>query len=83
MNAGLHRPAQGHPLLEDTDRATNLEAAREVLRQLRLRDIGGIIVIDFIDLAGRQRNELLGLPEALTRPHQDPLVEIDRWVWSR
>jgi ribonuclease E len=29
---------------------TNLEAAREVARQLRLRDIGGIIVIDFIDL---------------------------------
>jgi ribonuclease G len=37
--------------LEDTITRTNLEAADEVVRQLRLRDIGGIIVIDFIDMA--------------------------------
>src|SRR5215218_3298807 len=37
--------------LEDTITKTNLEAAEEVVRQLRLRDIGGIIVIDFIDMA--------------------------------
>jgi ribonuclease G len=37
--------------LEDTITRTNLEAAEEVVRQLRLRDIGGIIVIDFIDMA--------------------------------
>jgi ribonuclease G len=37
--------------LEDTITKTNLEAADEVVRQLRLRDIGGIIVIDFIDMA--------------------------------
>jgi len=37
--------------LEDTILQTNLEAAKEVVRQLRLRDIGGIIVIDFIDMA--------------------------------
>jgi ribonuclease G len=37
--------------LEDTTLKTNVEACREIVRQLRLRDIGGIIVIDFIDMA--------------------------------
>ncbi|HYN90324.1 MAG TPA: Rne/Rng family ribonuclease [Thermoleophilaceae bacterium] len=41
--------------LEDTITRTNLEAAAEVVSQLRLRDIGGIIVIDFIDMS-RARN---------------------------
>src|SRR5215217_3597234 len=41
--------------LEDTITRTNLEAAEAVVNQLRLRDIGGIIVIDFIDMA-RARN---------------------------
>ena len=41
--------------LEDTITKVNLEAADEVVRQLRLRDIGGIIVIDFIDMS-RARN---------------------------
>ena len=41
------RPAR----LEDTITKNNLEAVKEVVRQLRLRDIGGIIVIDFIDMA--------------------------------
>jgi ribonuclease G len=41
--------------LEDTITKTNLESAEEVVRQLRLRDIGGIIVIDFIDMS-RSRN---------------------------
>ena len=41
--------------LEDTITKTNLEAAEQVVRQLRLRDIGGIIVIDFIDMS-RARN---------------------------
>jgi len=41
--------------LEDTITKTNLEAADTVVKQLRLRDIGGIIVIDFIDMA-RARN---------------------------
>jgi ribonuclease G len=41
--------------LEDTIVKTNLESAEEVVRQLRLRDIGGIIVIDFIDMS-RSRN---------------------------
>jgi ribonuclease G len=47
--------------LEDTITKTNLEAADEVVRQLRLRDIGGIIVIDFIDMArARNREAVLG-----------------------
>ena len=48
--------------LEDTITKTNLEAAEEVVRQLRLRDIGGIIVIDFIDMArARNRDAVLGV----------------------
>jgi ribonuclease G len=48
--------------LEDTITKTNLEAADEVVRQLRLRDIGGIIVIDFIDMArARNRDAVLKL----------------------
>ncbi len=38
--------------LEETALKTNLEAAEEIARQLRLRDLGGIIVIDFIDMKG-------------------------------
>ena len=46
--------------LEDTITRNNIEAAREVMRQLRLRDIGGIIVIDFIDMAvAKNRAEVL------------------------
>lgn len=42
--------------IEETALHTNLEAADEIARQLRLRDIGGLIVIDFIDM-GSQRNQ--------------------------
>ena len=46
--------------LEDTITRVNIEAAEEVVRQLRLRDIGGIIVIDFIDMArARNRDQVL------------------------
>lgn len=40
----------GSTKLSDTVFQTNLEAAREIAKQLRLRDIGGIIVVDFIDM---------------------------------
>lgn len=40
--------------IEDTALKNNLEAAEEIARQLRLRDLGGIIVIDFIDMRSRQ-----------------------------
>ncbi len=44
---------------EDNSLKTNLEAAREVAKQLRLRDIGGIIVVDFIDLrSGKNRKKI-------------------------
>ncbi len=47
--------------LEETITKVNTEAAAEVVRQLRLRDIGGIIVIDFIDMAkGKNRDKVLG-----------------------
>jgi len=45
--------------LEDTITKNNLEAVREVVRQLRLRDIGGIIVIDFIDMANPKNRKLV------------------------
>ncbi|MGH2760894.1 MAG: Rne/Rng family ribonuclease [Actinomycetota bacterium] len=50
----------GKTSLEDTVVRTNLEASAEVVRQLRLRDIGGIIIIDFIDmLLARNREQVL------------------------
>jgi ribonuclease G len=45
--------------LEDTITKNNLEAVIEVVRQLRLRDIGGIIVIDFIDMANPKNRQLV------------------------
>src|SRR5438270_7844761 len=50
----------GKSNMEETVVKTNLEAANEVAKQLRLRDIGGIIVIDFIDmLLERNREEVV------------------------
>jgi len=43
--------------LEDTALKTNLEAAEEVARQLRLRDLGGLVVIDFIDMKDRKHQK--------------------------
>jgi ribonuclease G len=55
--------------LEDTALRTNTESAREVMRQLRLRDIGGIIVIDFIDMdrEGNRKALLAVLQEELAK----------------
>jgi ribonuclease G len=55
VNSGSFTGRGRDARLEDTITQTNLEAADEVVRQLRLRDIGGIIVIDFIDMS-RARN---------------------------
>jgi ribonuclease E len=59
----------GRSNLEETVFANNLEAAEEVARQLRLRDIGGIIVIDFIDMEIRKNREevLRKFKESLAR----------------
>jgi ribonuclease G len=45
--------------LKDTVLKTNVEAAREIAKQLRLRDIGGIIIIDFIDMHEKQHEEVV------------------------
>ena len=45
--------------LADTVLRTNLEAAEEIARQLRLRDIGGIIIVDFIDMTSPHHKELV------------------------
>ena len=42
--------------IEDTALKTNLEASDEISRQLRLRDLAGLIVIDFIDMDERKNN---------------------------
>jgi ribonuclease G len=71
----------GKKSLEDTILRTNLEAADEVVRQLRLRDIGGIIVIDFIDMAeAYNRDQLFArLNKALERDRTKTRVsEISR-----
>jgi ribonuclease E len=59
----------GRSNLEETVFSNNLEAAEEVARQLRLRDIGGIIVIDFIDMEIRKNREevVRKFKEALAR----------------
>jgi ribonuclease E len=61
--------AVGKSNLEETVVGTNLEAAREIARQLRLRDIGGIIVIDFIDMLLQRNREqvIFALREALAQ----------------
>ena len=45
--------------LEETVTSNNLEAAEEIVRQLRLRDVGGIIVVDFIDMVLESNRELV------------------------
>jgi ribonuclease G len=58
INTGSYTGGRGRAVkLEDVITKTNLEAAEEVVNQLRLRDIGGIIVIDFIDMARRRNRD--------------------------
>jgi Rne/Rng family ribonuclease len=58
---------KGSTRLEDTIVKTNLEAVKEIVRQIRLRDLGGIIVVDFIDMEERRNREkvLVALQQAL------------------
>jgi Rne/Rng family ribonuclease len=60
---------RGSTRLEDTIVKTNLEAVSEIVRQIRLRDLGGIIVIDFIDMEERRNREkvLAALDQALSQ----------------
>ncbi|MGH8293310.1 MAG: ribonuclease G [Gammaproteobacteria bacterium] len=59
----------GHRNLEDTILKTNLEAAQAIARQLRLRNLGGIIIIDFIDMTdgGHRQQVLQALQQALAK----------------
>lgn len=61
----------GHRNLEETIFKTNLEAAAAIVRQLRLRNLGGIIIIDFIDMedSEHQRQVLRLLERNLERDH--------------
>ncbi|NOY67592.1 MAG: ribonuclease G [Gammaproteobacteria bacterium] len=61
----------GHRNLEETIFKTNLEAAQAITRQLRLRNLGGIIIIDFIDMSieDHKRQVLRSLEKSLERDH--------------
>lgn len=61
----------GHRNLEETIFKTNLEATQAIARQLRLRNLGGIIIIDFIDMQDEdhKRQVLRALEKALERDH--------------
>ncbi|MBN9288404.1 MAG: ribonuclease E/G [Gammaproteobacteria bacterium 39-13] len=61
----------GHRNLEETIFKTNLEAAVTIARQLRVRNLGGIIIIDFIDMTNEEhkRQVLRALEKALARDH--------------
>jgi len=64
--------------LEDTLVRTNIEAAAEIARQVRLRDIGGIIVVDFIDMAhARNRQQVIDtLTGALRRDRTRSTIQV-------
>ena len=66
----------GQRNLEETVYRTNLEAAQAVARQLRLRNLGGIIIIDFIDMvdAEHRRQVLRTLEKSLARDHAKTTV---------
>ncbi len=61
----------GHRNLEETIFKTNLEAAQAITRQLRLRNLGGIIIIDFIDMSldDHKRQVLRALEKTLVKDH--------------
>ena len=61
----------GHRNLEETIFKTNLEASQAIARQLRLRNLGGIIIVDFIDMSSEdhQRQVLRALEKSLQRDH--------------
>jgi len=66
----------GHRNLEETVYRTNLEAAQSIARQLRLRNLGGIIIIDFIDMSDEdhRRQVIRTLEKALNRDHSKTTV---------
>lgn len=57
VNTGRYVGKKSSGRLEDTIVKTNLEAAKEIIRQIRLRDLGGIIVLDFIDMEEKKNRQ--------------------------
>jgi ribonuclease G len=57
VNTGRYVGKKSSGRLEDTIVKTNLEAVKEIVRQLRLRDLGGIIVLDFIDMDEKKNRQ--------------------------
>ena len=68
INTGKY-VGRGSTRLEDTIVKTNLEAVKEIVRQIRLRDLGGIIVVDFIDMEERRNRDkvMAALDQALNQ----------------
>jgi ribonuclease G len=60
VNTGRYVGKKSSGRLEDTIVKTNLEAAKEIVRQVRLRDLGGIIVLDFIDMEEKKNRQKVG-----------------------
>jgi ribonuclease G len=57
VNTGRYVGKKSAGRLEDTIVKTNLEAVKEIVRQIRLRDLGGIIVLDFIDMEEKKNRQ--------------------------
>jgi ribonuclease G len=57
VNTGRYVGKKSAGRLEDTILKTNLEAVKEIVRQIRLRDLGGIIVLDFIDMEEKKNRQ--------------------------
>ncbi|NHA15170.1 ribonuclease G [Thioalkalivibrio sp. XN279] len=71
----------GHRNLEETIFRTNLEAAQAIARQVRLRNLGGIIIVDFIDMEEEEHREqvLAALERALQGDHaRNQITEVSR-----
>jgi ribonuclease G len=73
VNTGRYVGKKTAGRLEDTILKTNLEAAKEIVRQIRLRDLGGIIVLDFIDMEDKKnRQKVLHAVEQELRKDRAP-----------
>jgi ribonuclease G len=73
VNTGRYVGKKSAGRLEDTILKTNLEAVKEIVRQVRLRDLGGIIVLDFIDMEEKKnRQKVLQAVEQELRRDRSP-----------
>jgi ribonuclease G len=73
VNTGRYVGKKSSGRLEDTIVKTNLEAVKEIVRQIRLRDLGGIIVLDFIDMEEKKnRQRILQAVEQELRKDRSP-----------